>query len=406
MRSVYIVTYAPIPEHSGHSRRLNANFQALSRLGECRLVILGYRPPLSQRPPLYTMGARIMPPRTEPLGRRAMRQAGAILRGDSAWLAKSLSPARIDALVRDVGAARPDMVVLGDTWLAPLVDPLRACAGRIVVDNHNVESELYRGLLGSTRGLSRLRALSTFINMRQMERHLCAADQVWAVSEDDARHFARIVGSGRVHVVPNVVPLPPEVSSAGEPGAVMFVGSYGYRPNATAADALIRISRLLDRQGTPHRLWLVGNTPTPAMEAAAATDQQITVTGLVPDTGTYVRRAAVFAAPLTEGSGTKFKLLEAMALGRAIVTTPIGAAGLDLVHGTDALVVGSEGEFVSAIQALLADPALRVRLGRAARRKVQARFSPTVLTDSLRAALAPPVPLPAVGGVALAGGGA
>lgn len=392
MRTLYISTYTPVPAFSGHSRRIGANFEALRAIGPCRLVILGYKPPLAVRQQLSRVDTRVFPPRSEPVTMRAFRHASALMRGESAWLAKSLSAARIDRLRDEVRAFKPDAIVLGDTWLSPLIKPLGPLTGQIVVDNHNAESRLYRRMIGASRGVQRVKAMINYVNMRQMERRLPLASKIWAVSDEDRQFFSGLLDASRIHTIPNVVDGPADAGSAEaeSPRAIAFVGSYGYLPNQNAALALIAISKRLKREGIEHELWIVGNSPTPDMFAAAKGEAQITITGLVPDTGTYVAKAAIIAAPLNEGSGTKFKLLEAMAYGRPIVTTPIGAEGLELTPGREVVIAHDDAEFAAAIRQLLADPARRRLLGEGARRKLAEHFSMDVLVTRIRASLEAP----------------
>lgn len=392
MKTLYISSYTPIPAFSGHSRRIGANFDALRAIGDCRLVILGYKPPLAVRRQLARFDTRVYPPRDEPMLMRAYRHASALARGESAWLAKSLSVSRIERLREEVRAFKPDAIVLGDTWLSPLIKQLKPLAGQIVVDNHNAESQLYRRMIGASSGVQRVKAVVNYVNMRQMERRLPLASKIWTVSDDDRDFFSGFLDKERIHTVPNVVD--PVSGDRGEdaenPRAIAFVGSYGYLPNQNAALALISISKRLKREGVEHELWLVGNSPIPAMHAAAEGEAHITITGLVPDTGIYIGKAAVVAAPLNEGSGTKFKLLEAMAHGRPIVTTPVGAEGLALEPGRDVVIAHDEADFVAALRQLLDDPARRRSLGENARRKLAENFSMDVLIARIRASLEAP----------------
>jgi glycosyltransferase involved in cell wall biosynthesis len=219
---------------------------------------------------------------------------------------------------------------------------------------------------------------------------LPAADQVWATSPADRGHYLAAGRLRDVAVVPNVVDparypagLAPE-----EPDAVVFPGTFTYLPNEDAAHALLGMAARLAARGVGLRLYLVGRSPSPRLRAAVHGRAEVVLTGEVPDARPYLARAAVVAAPLAAGSGTKLKVLEALALGRAVVTTPIGAEGLGIVDGREALIAEPGPAFDDAVVALLADPVRRAALGAAGRARVEAAFGPAALDRAVRAAFA------------------
>jgi glycosyltransferase involved in cell wall biosynthesis len=130
----------------------------------------------------------------------------------------------------------------------------------------------------------------------------------------------------------------------------------------------------LVRQARPSaRLFIVGQKPPPAVTALDG-HAGLTVTGEVPDTRPYIAHAQVYVAPLRMGGGTRLKLLEALALGRPVVSTPLGAEGFQLTSGENVQLAGSVVEFARAVAALLADPPAAARLGQAGQAFVRARY--------------------------------
>lgn len=387
MRTVYVTSQAPLPEHSGHARRLVAQLRVLRTLGTVDLLVLGCRPPPAVRAATAAeWPARFYPARIERPVAKAVRQVLAAAQGESAWMAKALSPSRLSAIEERVRALRPDVVILAETWLSRLIGRVGPHAGQVILDNQNAESRLYARIMRSSGGLARLRAAFTWANMLQLERAIDGASKIWACSDEDRAFFGARVGADRVHVVPNVVDMAaydgfvrPE-----RPRSIVFSGGYGYRPNETAALNLIALSRRLAAAGTAHELVLVGARPTPAMRAAAEGQAQIRITGFVPDTRDPVAAASLFVAPLDEGSGTKFKLLEAMALGRAIVTSPVGAEGMGLTPGRDVVIADGQDGFAAAVRCLLDDDEGRRRMGEAARATVRRHYTLDVLADRIR----------------------
>lgn len=213
------------------------------------------------------------------------------------------------------------------------------------------------------------------------------------VGEEDAASFARVSPRVPVSVVANGVDT--AYFSAGgpadpppEPGRIVFEGNMAFPPNEQAALHLVRDVMPRVWQARPDaRLTLVGRDPTPAVQALAA-DPRVTVTGGVPDVRVHVRAAEVFACPLLSGAGIKNKLLQAWAMERAVVATPMSIGGLAAADGTELLVRESPGPFAQAVVELLGDPARRAALGAAGRRAAVERFAWGAMAAQLEALLA------------------
>jgi glycosyltransferase involved in cell wall biosynthesis len=121
------------------------------------------------------------------------------------------------------------------------------------------------------------------------------------------------------------------------------------------------------------RLLLVGDRPTRQMRAQAGAHD--TITGRVEDVGPYVDAASLVALPIRLGGGMRVKLLEALAAGKAVVASPVAAAGLELADGEQLVLADTDEQFATAIARLLGDPGARVRLGAAAREWALANLS-------------------------------
>jgi glycosyltransferase involved in cell wall biosynthesis len=208
------------------------------------------------------------------------------------------------------------------------------------------------------------------------------------VTDAEAELYRRQLHVRDVRVLPNVLDLSRyQLRLPEEEGAIVYTGLYAYGPNELAAMALIECSRRLRENGVPHHVYLVGRQPTQKMRDAAAGHEQITITGEVADSHPYIARASVLAVPLATGGGTKFKILEAMALGRCVLTTPIGAEGMRLTPGIHAAITGLD-EFEPELENLLKDPARRAELAGAGQRFVRENFSTQVLQARLKQCLA------------------
>ena len=205
-----------------------------------------------------------------------------------------------------------------------------------------------------------------------------AVDHVLACSEEDAARLAVLGRATPLTVIPNAISVthydaaqPP----AGLPHpALVFTGKMDYRPNVDAvlwfaAEVLPRV-----REAAPGAHFaVVGQKPHPRLDALRGRPG-VLITGQVPEIQPYLSAADVYVAPLRMGSGTRLKLLEAMAMGRAIVSTRLGAEGLGAEAGEHLLLADEPGEFAGAVLSLLGDEARRRRLGEAARQFVRERY--------------------------------
>jgi glycosyltransferase involved in cell wall biosynthesis len=121
-------------------------------------------------------------------------------------------------------------------------------------------------------------------------------------------------------------------------------------------------------------LTAVGRDPTGALRRLAQENPRIELTGTVPDIRPYVAAGEVYVVPMRVGSGTRLKIFEAMAMGKAVVSTRMGAEGLPVQHGEHLLLADQPAEFAAAVVRLLRDKTLRQNLGAAARRLVEERY--------------------------------
>jgi glycosyltransferase involved in cell wall biosynthesis len=166
---------------------------------------------------------------------------------------------------------------------------------------------------------------------------------------------------------------------------VLFVGNFTHPPNVDAALWLGQeIMPVLRCLAPGVHLSLVGIYPPASVQALAGAD--IEVTGHVPAIEPWFAEAAVVLAPLRIGGGMRMKVLQAMAMGKAVVTTPRGAEGLAVAGCPPPLIAAEGGEAIAAATAtLLAAPESRHALGEQARAFVQAHFSATAHVDRLEA---------------------
>ncbi len=216
---------------------------------------------------------------------------------------------------------------------------------------------------------------------RTLERRAAlSADIVTVVSPVDADAIRRISPTTRVEVVVNGVDTDQFAPAAlgeivVEPDTIVFSGAMSFGPNVEAASWFSHaVLPILATRRPGVRFRIVGRDPSPAVQALAE-DPAVEVTGLVEDVRPWLARSPVVVVPMVSGSGVKNKLLEAMALGRPIVTTSIGVESLDIEPGRDVIVADDPAAMAEALDRLLGDPVEQARLGAAARERVVARYS-------------------------------
>ncbi len=251
-----------------------------------------------------------------------------------------------------------------------------------IIVAHNIESNIWRRYEQQEKNL--LRKLYISLQRAKVEhfeaRCFHWADGATAVSEAEAKTIAGFELPYEVAVIENGVDT--EFFSGHEdatPGSIVFSGAMDWRPNQDAAEFLVHEILPLVKETHPEvTVTLVGRTPPDHIKALGSIDG-VTVTGTVDDVRPYVRRAEVFAVPLRIGGGSRLKILEAMSLGKAVVSTAVGAEGLRVTDGENILLADEPQTFADAIASCLDDAALRERLGRAGRTLVEQKYRWSIL---------------------------
>ena len=251
---------------------------------------------------------------------------------------------------------------------------------RSVLFEHNVETIIWRRRLEHARGITeKLRLRHQARRMFAHERAACrAAGSVIAVSAHDAGLIRSMFGIERVSDIPTGVDAEHFAPPASSPHVadLVFVGLMDWSANADAV--LYFLDRILPhiRRRRPETTFtIVGRNPSPQILDRARSDSRLLVTGTVSDVRPYLWGASASVVPLRIGSGTRIKIYEAMAAGTPVVSTTIGAEGLELNPGQDICIADDPAEFAARCVELLEDGDRRSRMAAAARQLVAERFS-------------------------------
>lgn len=257
----------------------------------------------------------------------------------------------------------------------------------LVLSHHNVESELVRQRSGTARlALARAVLRQEALKMERLERDWAPRAAVnIVVSELDGERLRGIAPGATVEVVPNGVDTEyfrADPGASADASTMVFAGGMDWYPNRDAmAYFAADIWPRLVATNPSRRLTVIGRSPP--RELTELRDPRIQVLGFVPDVRPLVSRAAIYICPMRIGGGTRLKILDALAMSRALVSTDLGVEGLDLTPDVHFLRANSPEEFDHQIARLEGDEALRVRLGQAGRELVEQRFSWTVIGQRL-----------------------
>jgi len=260
-----------------------------------------------------------------------------------------------------------------------------------VLFQHNVETEIWRRHAETESNPVKRRMYNIeFKKMLRYERSIARKfHHVIAVSEHDRSLMESWVEGSRITVVPTGVDLEqykPDFSYSPSSPLVLFVGAMDWEPNVDGMEYFCREIWPAVIAGNPAaKLRIVGRNPGERVQRLSTSS--IEVTGRVPSVMEHLREAAVVVIPLRIGGGTRLKIYEAMAAGKAVISTSIGAEGLDVRNGRDIVLADSAKSFSSAVSSLLRDSIRREQYERAAA-ETAARFDWSVIGEKFGRTLA------------------
>jgi glycosyltransferase involved in cell wall biosynthesis len=369
---------APYPLAGGGALRTASLLEYLSRRYAVDLILFrepGAPDPGEALPPGLARRVYVieLPRHGRSFLARAGRNLGRLLRG-----APPLND-RFSGFGREVSRLLErrhyDLAFIEHFWCAPYCEQVAPHARATILNLHNIESVFY----GRCAGIERWPASAAFRRFcalcSDMERRwLPRFNLLLAASPHDARVVREIAPGCRCEVYPNAVP-PGIQPQRPEEDVLIFSGNFEYRPNISAVRYFrLRIWPLL-RERRPGLRWrLVGRNPD-AVRREVAGDPRIELSGPVEDAVGALASARVVVVPLLAGSGTRLKILEAWAAGRAVVSTSLGAEGLPAQDGEHLLLADSPEQFAAAVSSLLDSPERRRMLGCAGRRLLEQKFT-------------------------------
>ena len=267
---------------------------------------------------------------------------------------------------RIIARHKPSLFYVFSSAMAPYI--AHHHGARVIIDMVDVDSEKWRQYAETSSGLTRLVYAREGRLLLALERQAAAAaDAVLFVSRAEAELFRRLApeAASRTGYVDNGVDIEhfsPSLTFPdpfGERPAIVFTGAMDYRPNVEAMTWFVgQVLPRLRTHPTAPCLWIVGSKPSRAVRALAGPD--VRVTGWVPDVRPYLSHARVVVAPLQIARGIQNKVLEAMAMGAAVVVTPQAREGLDRCRDDELLTAATPAAFADAVSCILGGEAGQV----------------------------------------------
>lgn len=384
MKLLFVTPYLPSPPRFGGQRRLAGLMRSLARNHELSVISFNASDEFAERSLEETRSycrEVVTFPDMDFLHEKAKRllQLRSLLSRHSyehLLLARRREfGARLQALVDSGGF---DLMQVEFTQMAAFRPTLPSGRRlRTVLDEHNIEFDIVKRTADAE--VSPARRLYSAVDWRKLKREERSSwrgfDGVCVTSQRDATILSELEPSTKVSVVPNGVDVDQFVPSDTAPDAdsLLFFGAMNYYPNQDGIKYFIdEIFPLILARRPQTKLWIVGPGPDSMLKLKSA---NIEVTGFVDRVEPYLDRASAVIVPLRLGGGTRLKIVEAMSKRKAIISTRIGAEGLDVRHDEHALLADDPQGFANEVERVLLDSALAARLGASARELAEQRYS-------------------------------
>lgn len=383
MRLLYLATWFPYPPDNGYKLRAYYLLRALCQAHEVTLVSFAFdtaRP--DEAGDLRCICTDIQSVTVNPF---TINRAGALRTFLSPRPVASRPIPAMRQLVADLLQTNRFDAVIASTEMMADYALLAPTDSTRILEEHNAMVRWARERYESASGpVQRIRYWASWQKSRVHDaRRFRQFDLVTMVSEVDRQTTLGLIGAHgpAVEVVPNGVDCQHNHPGLADPrpGALVYSGSLTYSANFDAMQWFLAEIYPQIRAQTPNAALTVTGSTAGVDTAALALDNSVTLTGNVPDVRIPVAEATACVVPLRQGSGTRLKILEAMALGTPVIATRKGAEGLNVVDGEHLLLADDPATFAHRTSELLRDASLRARLVCNARQLVEEHYDWTQL---------------------------
>ena len=284
-----------------------------------------------------------------------------------------------DTILRLTKGNRFDLIHIDDPYMSSNLDVVSKSGVKKTVTFHDIESIKYQRILGIEKNLyKKIRFFLNWLPMQRWERRIAEKfDLNIVMSPVDRQILLSKNINVKIAVIPNGVDtdsldqLPPTDQQEN----ISFFGTMDYPPNIDAVLYFYkRVFQLIRRRLPETKFFIIGQKPTNELKKLS-NDSNVIVTGYVKDIVPYYQKSSVVVVPLRAGGGTRLKILEAMGLGRPVVSTSLGSEGLEVTHSENIMIADRPEDFAKHTIELMTNKTLRTRLTEKARKFVESYHS-------------------------------
>lgn len=393
MRILYIATMYPLPVNNGVKMRVWSLLCAIANAGH-EITLATFAEP--EEPDATGQELRKACKDSEIVVRHLESLSGSA--NHLARLASVLSPSpfALDRFRSDEMRSRLEKRLHSGVFDVVLCDNIYTTVNLpptslpLLMNSHNVEHLILQRYVEQES--NPLKALYARLEARKLRRFEAAtykrAALVMVCSRLDGELIEQLCPGLKTVVAPNVVDMRDyEMEGEEDPLTIVYQGGMDWFPNRDALQYFVQaILPLVQKEVPGVRLIAAGRNPTPEFRARFSHVPALEFTGTLPDLRPVIANAAVCVVPLRIGSGTRLKIIEGGAMRKAMVSTTIGAEGLDFVPGEEILIADDPAAFAGNVVQLLRDPARRKAMGEAARKRVSRDYDMTALERSIAGA--------------------
>jgi polysaccharide biosynthesis protein PslH len=395
LQILFVGIAPPVPTTSGQRMRTRVLLEALRDEGH-KVTLVSFAEPAEVQQPdaslagLCTECQLLSSPANGMAGGEYWKRLLGLF-SSTPYGARRMRSESMSALVRrTIAECRFDVVICADVYM--LANLPRELKIPILLNKDDLTFVIVNQYARGIRNpLTKIYARAEYKKIFKLETRSCSqVAGVLVCSEADEDALRRFCPTAHIFVAPNVVNVEDYQSvSSDDKRTILFVGAMDWLPNRDAVEYFVaEILPLLRRKISGFRFVIAGRNPPEQFRRRFENVSDLEFTGTVLDMRAIIANAAICVVPLRIGSGTRLKILEAAAMGKPIVSTPLGAEGLDFRDGEEILIARQPDGFAQAVAALFNDAPRRIAVGSAARRAVEQRYSLPALRERLRSALA------------------
>lgn len=388
MKVLQLCNKPPFPPVDGGSMAMNSITQGLLQAG-CEVRVLTVETDkhpahIDRLPQRYREATRFESVYVD-LGVKPLPAGVALLCGESYHVKRYRSEAFAAKLREVLQNEEFDVVHVESVFLTPYVPLIRRHSkAKVILRAHNVEHMIWRHVAQSTRGpLKRwyLKHLSLALRAYEVE-HLNDYDGVVSITQGDAESFKALGCRKPIVSIPFAIVPPAHPDMPVIPGSLFHIGAMDWMPNRDSIDWLLqKVWPTVHREVPEAQLFLAGRKMPPHLMEEKI--EGVTIVGEVDDAARFIADKQINVVPLLSGSGIRVKIIEAMAAGKAVVTTTVGASGIEYTEGENLLIANTPEEFARQIKRLVEDEDYCRRVGEAAAALAAERYSMPRLTARL-----------------------